>query len=274
MSVDHQDGDRVAIVATASEIVGIDVIDVPAVALPAASALCDAALSRLAAEDPDFVAGAAHASLPALRQPLVWLPGAVPLSRRFVAMYIRWRADGHRRGLAGSVAGLELIDALRRLGAEVDPILTHPEASLYRPALLDASGDEADTTWPGPILASDGRRVPFINIFTTTPERQARLLEATSAIMPVAVRHPGYLRTALHVSLDGQRLANYGQYRSLSQIRAMYFHLETFLRFAAILFKDVTRPTRLFGREWQLMGRPIGTFPRLRCYAVTRASGA
>lgn len=257
------------IVDDVGEIVSIDVIAIPNAALDEASAAADAALSKLADEDPDFVAGAAHASVPALLQPLVWLPGAVPLSKRFLALYVRWKAGGHRKGLAGSQAGQELLARLRQLGGDVEAIQRNPDASLYRPALLDASGDPADAAFTGPILAPGDRRVPFINIFTTTPDRQQRLLDATSAIMPVATRHPGYLRTALHLSLDGERLANYGQYQSLSQIRAMYFYLETFLRFAAILFKDVTRPASLLGREWRLGGRKLGTFPRLRCYRVT-----
>jgi len=260
---------RFPIVDDPDEIVGIDVIALPSRRLEPALGLAEAALTMIAQADDDFIAGAVHASLAPWRQPLVWLPGAVPLTQRFLAIYTRWRAGGHRRGLAGSQAGRTLLNGLGQLGADSGRILSNPAASLYRPVLLDASGDADDGDWPGPIIDRTDARASFINIFRTTPERQQRLLEATRAIMPVATVHPGYRRTALHLGLDGHRLANYGQYATVAQIRSMYFHAETAKRFAAILAADVTEPATAFGHPLRLAGRPIGTPPRLRCYDVT-----
>jgi hypothetical protein len=265
---DHLKRPSVPIISDRDEVVSIDVFSVPGPDLAELAGRSVETLAEIAIEDGDFIAGATHASLPALQQPLFWLPGAVPLRRRFVAIYGRWRASGHRVGLAGSAAGRALLRALAPDSPDAAAVLADPAASLYRPALLDVSGDDASLHWPGPVIVPGGGQAQFINIFRTTPDRQARLLEATSAIMPVATRHPGYLRTALHLSLDGYKLANYGQYRSVAQIRAMYFHAETARRFGSILFQDVTEPAVIFGRSWSWRGRPIGTTPRLRCYDV------
>lgn len=268
MVKDHPEQHPVPIVPDRDEVVSIDVLSVPAANLAELVARTAETLGEIAVQDMDFVAGATHSSLPALQQPLAWLPGAVPLRRRFIAIYARWRADGHGAALSGSAAGRALLRLMAADSPDAAAVLADPSASLYRPALLDASGDSASPHWPGPIIEPDNGRAQFINIFRTTPDRQARLLEATTAIMPVATRHPGYLRTALHISLDGRRLANYGQYQSVAQIRGMYFHAETARRFGAILLQDVMEPAVILGRRWNWRGQPIGTTPRLRCYDV------
>lgn len=260
--------ETMAVVARDDEVVSIDVFSIPASETACSGERAIAALREIAQFDRDFIAGAVHVSLPPWRQPLAWLPGAVPLRRRFIAIYARWRAEGRRLGIAGSAPGREWLADLSQHSAEASQTLATPEASLYRPALLDASGETKSEPQSGPVIDAANPRAQFINVFQTTPDRQARLLAETTAIMPVATAHPGYLRTALHLSLDGRRLVNYGQYRELRQIRGMYFHLETARRFAAILLRDVTRPSILFGRRWNWRGRPLGTPPRLRCYDV------
>lgn len=269
-----------AIIDDPREVVSIDVLDVPRVGFGPLVGAATRLMEAAAGADPDFIAGAVHRSLPPLRQPLVWLPGAVPLGRRQVALYARWRSDGQRRGFAGSPAARRILrDLVAPLSADAAGLLDDGAASLYAPALLDATGElcpgQADCEagrGVGPLVDAADPRASFINVFRTTPERQERLLQATFAIMPVARRHRGYLRTALHRSLDGTRVANYGQYRTMGDIRGMYLYAETLRRFAAVAFMDATEPARVLGRPLRVLGRPVGTTPRLRCYATAHVA--
>ncbi len=264
-----------------SMIASIDVLEIATHALePALRSAGE--LIELAKGSADFIAGALHRSLAPIEQPLVWL-GAVPLTRRFVAIYAQWRADGARQGFMGVPGGREAIEQLTRKAPTARSMLDEPGASLYAPTLIDATGELCPKGTDceaghgvGPVI-DDSRpnpRAQFINIFGTTPDRQQRLLEATYAIMPIARQHDGYLRTALHRSLDGTKVANYGQYERVDQIRGMYFHGRTAKAFGSILFKDVTRPATFFGRPIILAGYPIGTTPRLRCYTVEQVVDA
>lgn len=255
-------------------VVSIDVLDALTADLPTLMHLASELLDAVR-EDPDFIEGAIHRSLEPHRQPLVWL-GRVPLRRRFVALYCRWR-DGHRRGLAGSDRGRVLLDRARSFSPIASEILLDPLASLYSPTFLDATGElcpgRSDCQAGhgiGPIVDASNPRMQFINVFETTPDRQQALLEGTYAIMPIARKHDGYLRTALHRSLDGNRVANYGQYQRVDQVRSMYYHYETTRAFASLMLADVTIPYRLFGNPVTFGGRRLGTPPKLQCYTVER----
>lgn len=61
----------------------------------------------------------------------------------------------------------------------------------------------------------------LINVFTVEPERQeAALAILEGAVAPVR-RMPGFISTAFHVSLDGERVVNYAQWESREAIEAM-----------------------------------------------------
>jgi quinol monooxygenase YgiN len=64
--------------------------------------------------------------------------------------------------------------------------------------------------------------VTLINMFTVAPERQRPLIdllvEATEAVMK---HQPGFISANFHRSLDGQRVANYAQWRSREEYEAM-----------------------------------------------------
>lgn len=266
------------IVDDSTVMASIDVFEVPTASAGEVCRLGLQLLDAAKAEAPDFIAGAVHFSLPPLQQPLIWL-GAVPLTRRFVALYAQWRADGARLGFAGFPAGAKLREQMARFSAGAETIISDPAANLYVPTLIDATGelcpDKSECKagiGVGPLIddAKPNPRAQFINIFRTTPDRQQHLLEATYAIMPIARLHDGYLRTALHRSLDGTKVANYGQYERVDQIRSMYFHGRTAKAFGSILFKDVTAPATLFGKRLTIGGHAIGSTPRLRCYTVDR----
>ena len=107
-------------------------------------------------------------------------------------------------------------------------MLKNPLASLYEPTLLDATGVHCNRkvckagVGVGPIIDESNKLAGFINIFDTTPDRQKKLLQTTQDILPIVRHHQGYLTTALHRSLDGKRVANYGQYETYLQISEMY----------------------------------------------------
>lgn len=269
-------GRSLAIVDDPRTIATIDVLETAAADADRLLRLATALL-QIAAAAPDFLGGAVHRGLPPQDQPLVWLPGAVPPRRRFVALYARWRADGRRLGFAGVPGGHTFLSDMATLTPAARAILDRPEASLYIPTLLDAAGElcaaQSDCgagRGIGPLIDDANPRAQFINVFKTTPERQEALLQATYAIMPIARAHRGYLRTALHRSLDGMKVANYGQYRDVADIRAMYLHLRTAAAFGGLLLKDVTEPAALLGVPLSWRGSPVGSTPRLRCYDVAR----
>ena len=62
----------------------------------------------------------------------------------------------------------------------------------------------------------------LINVFTTDSENQrklvALLIEATERTMK---RMPGFVSANIHRSLDGKKVVNYAQWRSMSSFEAM-----------------------------------------------------
>jgi quinol monooxygenase YgiN len=61
-----------------------------------------------------------------------------------------------------------------------------------------------------------------INVFTVSPENQARLIELLTRATESTVRHvPGFISATLHQSLDGAKVAMYAQWRSWDDYRRM-----------------------------------------------------
>jgi len=65
--------------------------------------------------------------------------------------------------------------------------------------------------------------VTLINVFTVEPEHQQHLLdvliEATEQVM---CRLPGFISSNIHRSLDGTRVTNYVQWRSVADFQAIF----------------------------------------------------
>lgn len=255
-------------------VASIDVLEVP---LGSQDALVNemVRLTDAATDDPTFIAAAVHRGLPPDRQPLACIPGWVPRSTGYVALYGQWRADGDRHAFAGSARGRDILRRASALSTDTRIMLEWPQASLYAPALLDATGELCPNHEPcaeglgvGPTIRSDAGIAQFFNVFDTTRTRQQALLEGTFEIMPIARKHPGYLRTALHRSLDGTRVANYGQYRHFDQINQMYVRWSTVTAFGRLLIQDVTTPSAVLSMPIRVAGFTVGTPPRLRTYTV------
>jgi quinol monooxygenase YgiN len=66
------------------------------------------------------------------------------------------------------------------------------------------------------------RPVTFINVFTVEPADQQRLVDILTHVTAEYVRHAaGFVASRLHRSLDGRKVAMYGQWRSMADYEAM-----------------------------------------------------
>lgn len=75
---------------------------------------------------------------------------------------------------------------------------------------------------PTTTIATDQKVATLINVFEIEPDRQQLLVdllvEATDAVM----RHaPGFVSANIHASLDGARVVNYAQWRTVEDFEAM-----------------------------------------------------
>jgi heme-degrading monooxygenase HmoA len=71
-------------------------------------------------------------------------------------------------------------------------------------------------------IQADADVVTLINIFTVAPERQQDLVELLDRATEETMRNlPGFVSANIHRSLDGQHVANYAQWRSEADFRAM-----------------------------------------------------
>ncbi|MGW3470267.1 antibiotic biosynthesis monooxygenase family protein [Saccharopolyspora sp. NPDC000995] len=62
----------------------------------------------------------------------------------------------------------------------------------------------------------------LINVFTVAPERQRELVELLDNATEEVMRHlPGFVSANIHAGLDGKHVANYAQWRSEDDFRAM-----------------------------------------------------
>lgn len=71
-------------------------------------------------------------------------------------------------------------------------------------------------------IAADQELTTLVNVFTVEPDAQQvlvdLLIEATDRLM----RHlPGFISANIHASLDGTRVANYAQWRSVEDFQTM-----------------------------------------------------
>lgn len=72
-------------------------------------------------------------------------------------------------------------------------------------------------------ISEDQDVVTLINVFTVAPEDQQRLVdllvEATEGVM---CKQPGYVSANIHKSLDGTKVTNYAQWRSVEDFQRMF----------------------------------------------------
>ena len=71
-------------------------------------------------------------------------------------------------------------------------------------------------------IAKGARCVTLINVFTVEPAKQQRLVDILVEATESTMRYlPGFISANIHKSLDGTRVANYAQWRSVEDFQAM-----------------------------------------------------
>ncbi len=64
--------------------------------------------------------------------------------------------------------------------------------------------------------------VTLINVFTVSPEKQQKLVDLLLEATEKTMRHiPGFVSASIHKSADGERVANYAQWRRAEDFEAM-----------------------------------------------------
>lgn len=71
-------------------------------------------------------------------------------------------------------------------------------------------------------IAVAAQVITLINILEIPPERQSELVEILEKATAEVIRHlPGFVSANIHCSLDGTRVANYAQWRSMEDFERM-----------------------------------------------------
>ncbi len=82
------------------------------------------------------------------------------------------------------------------------------------------------------VISTGNDVVTLVNVFTVEPENQQRLVdllvEATKQVME---RQEGYVSANIHKSLDGTRVVNYAQWRSVEDFERMLRNPEVWPHF-------------------------------------------
>ena len=65
--------------------------------------------------------------------------------------------------------------------------------------------------------------ITLINVLEVAPERQSALVALLEKATDEVMRHlPGFISASLHCSLDGTRVTNYAQWRSMEDFERMF----------------------------------------------------
>jgi quinol monooxygenase YgiN len=71
-------------------------------------------------------------------------------------------------------------------------------------------------------IAKGAKCVTLVNVFTVEPAKQQRLVDVLVEATETTMRHlPGFISANIHKSLDGTRVVNYAQWRSVDDFQAM-----------------------------------------------------
>ena len=99
--------------------------------------------------------------------------------------------------------------------------------------------DEKVTT-----ILKNAELVTLINVFAVEPENQQRLvdmlIEATEDVM---CKLPGFIAANIHKSLDGTRVTNYAQWRSVEDFRGIFKNPDALAHMPAMSAIAKSEPT-------------------------------
>jgi quinol monooxygenase YgiN len=77
-----------------------------------------------------------------------------------------------------------------------------------------------------PTIATNNELVTVIIIFSVEPERQQELIDAILDFLETVKQQPGFVSASIHKSIDGVKIANYAQWRSLEEYQAFVKNAE------------------------------------------------
>jgi heme-degrading monooxygenase HmoA len=81
---------------------------------------------------------------------------------------------------------------------------------------------DADLVGPRATIAVGAPVITLINVLEVPPGRQSELVEILEKATAEVMRHlPGFISANIHCSLDGTRVANYAQWRSMEDFERM-----------------------------------------------------
>jgi quinol monooxygenase YgiN len=77
--------------------------------------------------------------------------------------------------------------------------------------------------------------VTLINVFKVEPENQQKLIQLlVDATEETMAKLPGFISANIHASLDGTRVTNYAQWRSVEDFRAIFKNPDALAHMPAI----------------------------------------
>ena len=95
-------------------------------------------------------------------------------------------------------------------------------------------------------ISKDRSVVTLINVFTTTPEHQQRVIDLLTEATDRFVRDvAGFIFAGLHRSLDGAKVTMYSQWRSMDDYQVM---------------RDDPRPLPIFGEILKIASFEPGSY--------------
>lgn len=71
-----------------------------------------------------------------------------------------------------------------------------------------------------PTIATNNEVITVIIIFTVEPDRQQELIDAIADFIETVKQQPGFVSASLHKSIDGVKVANYAQWRTLEDYQS------------------------------------------------------
>ncbi|NEP57641.1 MAG: antibiotic biosynthesis monooxygenase [Symploca sp. SIO2G7] len=71
-----------------------------------------------------------------------------------------------------------------------------------------------------PTIATNNELITVIVLFRVEPEQQQKLIEAIASFLATVKTQPGFVSASIHKSLDGLKVANYAQWRSIEDYEA------------------------------------------------------
>jgi heme-degrading monooxygenase HmoA len=84
-------------------------------------------------------------------------------------------------------------------------------------------------------ISKDNELVTLINVFVVEPENQQLLVDLLiKATEEVMCNLPGFIAANIHKSLDGKRVTNYAQWRSVEDFRGIFNNPEAVAHMPAI----------------------------------------